>query len=196
MSKFIAFDCETTGLHEDSDLLTVWFGIYNSKFELIDELDLSVKPDSGFYKVQAQGLEVNKINLVEHDKIALSYKDAKHLVYQFLVKNTIGNKLYLNTELSEDKLLIPIGQSVIYDINAVCRTLISKGSWESMVSRRPLDTKYISRYLQFTGKIPMNQSISLGGLIEYFNIKVDGVQHEAKYDALCTVEALKEMLKL
>lgn len=194
---YIAFDCETTGLHEDSDLLTVWFGIYNSNFKLLDELELYTKPDTGFYKVQAQALEVNKINLVEHDKLAIYYKEVKPLLYKFLVKNIIGeNKLFFSDEVLENKRLIPIGQNVQYDINKICNTLISKGSWENFISRRALDTMYIAKYLQTIGKIPQDISISLGNLIEYFEINVDGNQHESKYDAIATVEVLRKMLKL
>ena len=190
--NYICFDTETTGLHEDSDLLTAWFGIYNSKFELIDELELYTKPDNGIYNITAQALEVNKINLIEHDKIALYYKEAKPLLYNFIKKHFE----LLNNQPGDTIFLTPVGQYVVSDIRILCRTIVSKGSFDSFISRRGLDTMYIARYLQEIGKIPRDMSISLGDLIKYFGVNVEGNQHEAKYDAICTMEVLKEMLKL
>lgn len=193
MEKYLVMDTETTGLHEDSDLLTAWFGIYNSEFELIDELELYTKPDDGFYKVTAQALGVNKIDLIRHDEIALKYKETKPLLYKFIEYHF---KLMNDGSLANPRQLIPIGQNCRYDINKICNTIISKGSWDTYVSRRPLDTMYIARWLQLIGKIPMAQSISLGDLIKYFGINIKGELHTAKTDAICTVEVLKEMLKL
>jgi DNA polymerase III alpha subunit (gram-positive type) len=182
--KYLVFDVETTGLGEEADLLTVWFGVFNKNFEQLDTLYLPVKPDSGIYRVQVQGMEVNKINLIEHDKVALPYKEAKTVLYNFLQKNAIGDEL------------IPLGQNVIFDIEFLCRTIISSGSWESLVSRRVLDTMHIARFLQLNGKLPNCDNVGLKYLTEYFGIYVKGNPHEAKYDALCTLEIYKKLVEI
>lgn len=184
---YIVFDTETGGLGLDTSLLTAWFGVFDAELNLVDELDLRVKPNDGVYLVTGQGLGVNKIDLVEHDKVAITYKEAGTALYNFLVKNKapveVGGKL------------IPLGQHVYFDIEFLLAKIISKGSWDNFVTHRVLDTMRIARFLQLIGKLPV-ESVSLTKLVEYFGIKVEGNPHEAKYDALATVEVYKALVAL
>ena len=71
---YLAFDCETTGLLPNCNVLTVYFVILDDKLNILDELDLKIKHD--FYVVFTKALEVNNINILEHDKIKISKKNA------------------------------------------------------------------------------------------------------------------------
>ena len=191
---YITIDLETGGLWNDVSLLTAYFGILDKDFNLIDELDLKLIPDDGIYKVEPDGMAVNKINLIDLAKEAITYKEAKTILYNFIKKHFE----YINEKSEDTIFLTPIGQGVMADIRKLCETIISKGSWDSFISRRPLDTMYIARYLQQVGKLPKDMTIRLCDLVDYFKVrdKIKGNQHEAKFDALSTVEVLKEMLKL
>lgn len=182
---YLAMDLETGGLGREVSLLTGYFVVLDKNFAAIDELELNLIPDDGIYKVQPEGLAVNKINLIDLAKKAIPYKEAKTLLYRFLDYNAMK---------AEDKL-IPIGQNVFWDIDYIQNTLLSIGSWESKVSYRVIDTMYIARFLQMAGKLNIKR-VGLENLIEYFNIKVAGNVHEAKYDTLATVEVYKCLLEL
>lgn len=184
MSKYITLDLETGGLWNDVSLLTAYFAVLNEDFNIIDELDLKLIPDDGIYKVEPEGMAVNKINLVELAKEAITYKKAKTILYDFLKNNYNG------------ELLTPIGQGILGDVRKLCDTIISKGSWDNFISRRGLDTMYIAKFLQEIGKIPSDMSISLESLVKYFNIDIDGELHSARVDALASAKVLQKMILL
>ena len=89
-----------------------------------------------------------------------------------------------------------IGHNVAFDIRKVTTALVSVGSWEQYVSYRLLDTCTIAQFLRISGKLPDKLSCSLVNLSEYFDVSVDGLPHEAKYDTLVTVKVLENLLKL
>ena len=93
MTRFLAFDAETGGIGADKALLTLYFIVLNEKFEVLDELDLRIKPNDDIYHVTAEALEINKINLVEHDKVALTDKAAGQVLYPFLEKHSEKGKI-------------------------------------------------------------------------------------------------------
>jgi DNA polymerase III alpha subunit (gram-positive type) len=182
---YLAMDLETGGLGREVSLLTGYFCVLDRDFNATDELELNLIPDDGIYKVQPEGLAVNKIDLVELAKTAVPYKEAKTILYRFLDYNAM---------MTGDKL-IPIGQNVFWDIDVIQNTLLSIGSWESKVSYRVIDTMYIARFLQMAGKLNI-EKVGLQNLIEYFKVEVNGNLHEAKYDTLATVEVYKKLLEL
>ena len=65
MSKVtLAFDCETGGLDpKQADILTLYMGILDEDFKVLEELDLKLKPNSGLPRADAGALKVNKIDL-------------------------------------------------------------------------------------------------------------------------------------
>jgi DNA polymerase III epsilon subunit-like protein len=53
----------------------------------------------------------------------------------------------------------------------------------------------VARFLQLNGRLPV-ESVSLGNLIEYFGIQIEGNAHEARYDTLATVEVYKRLVAI
>ncbi len=184
MNTYIALDAETGGVTPETSLLTVYFAVLDENFCVVDDLDLKVKPDDENYVITARALEINKINLVKHDKLAIPYKDAKPLLYKFLEKNYQGEKL------------IPVGHGVAFDVRRVYSTLISQGSWENFVSYRVLDTGNAAQFLRVAGLFPKEVSGSLGSLVAHFKLPSKGELHDARIDTLQTVEVLKKLLGL
>lgn len=182
---FLALDTETFGIGNVT-LLTAWFGVYDKDFNLKAELDLKLKPDDGLYIGQPKALGINKIDLYEHDKIAITYKQGATELYNFL---------RANTKLGGEQL-IPCGHNISFDIRKITDNLVSKGSWDTMVSYRTLDTGTISQFLRMTGKLPMEVEAGLGKLVKHFDIKVDGEMHTAETDAKCTIKVLQKLMEL
>lgn len=188
MSYFIDLDCETGGIPDECSLLTAYFGFFkheNNAIIQLDELDLAIKPDNGIYITTAEGLSVNQIDLVLHNKKAIFQKKAGTLLY---------DKLRTWYNIANEKL-IPVGHNVAFDIRRVKNDLVSTGSWDQFVSYRVLDTCTIAQFFRISGKLPPDLSCSLVNLGEYFNVKVNGIPHEAKYDALVTVKVLENLFK-
>ena len=182
----IAFDCETGGLGDDVSLLTVWFGIYNDKFELLDELPLKIKPKDGIYHIQAQALEVNKIDLIEHDKVAITKSEAGKLLFNFLKKNKC------------DDMLIPVGHNIAGDVRWVNQHLLNADTFNQFCSYRKLDSSTIAMFLMMAGVLTGVERAGLGNLIERFELdkEIEGVAHEEKYDAIASIMSIKKMLEL
>jgi DNA polymerase III epsilon subunit-like protein len=184
---YLVFDTETGGLGREVSLLTAYFAVLDKDFNVVDELDLKLIPDDGIYKVQPQALEINKIDLKELAKEAISYKDAKTQLYNFLA--------LASARADSEEKLIPLGQAIQFDIDGVVDTIISKGSWDNFVTRRVLDTMIIANFLRLVGVLPV-ESVSLGTLVEFFGITIEGNAHEARYDALATVEVYKRLVAM
>lgn len=185
MWRFLAFDCETGGLDPDRSLLTVYFVAMDENFKVLGELDLKIKPDDdGPYLVDAQALEVNGINLVEHDKDAITLKEAKRKLYDFLAEHKPEGK----------GKLIPIGQNIWFDIGCVQRHLMRKKVWDQFVSYHPVDTAGIATVMKLIGIIPRSEKTRLTNLVEIFNVPLTNA-HDARADTVATVKVLRAMLK-
>ena len=189
MKYFIGFDTETGGIGDDKSLLTAYFGLYelvNGKFNQLDELDLKIKPNDGLYHITAESLDINKINLIEHNKVAIIEKIAGQQLYK---------KLQDWQLIAKDKL-IPVGHNVNFDIRKVTTTLISLGSWENFVSYRLMDTCTIAQFYRICGKLPDNMSCALGHLAGYYKVNVSGNAHEAKCDVEMTMGVLENLMNI
>lgn len=186
MNKYVALDTETGGVTLDTSLLTAYLAILDENFGVTTELSLKVKPEDGRYVVTAQALAVNKINLIEHDKVAITYKAAKPLLYNFLKNNfTVGQDQF-----------IPIGHGIYFDIIRLKQDLISEGSWEQFVSYRLLDTSNVVQFLRAAGLFPNDVSGSLGSLMKHFGITPVGELHDARNDTISTVDVLQQLFKI
>ena len=185
MWNFLAFDCETGGLESDRSLLTAYFIAYDQNFNVLGELDLKIKPDSGEpYLVNAEALGINGINLVEHDKVAIPLKEAKAQLYNFLT-----------THKPEGKgKLIPIGHTVDFDIGYIQNHMLSQKVWDNFVSYHLVDTACIATVMKLLGLIPRSEKTRLTNLAALFDVSLTNA-HNAKADTIATVKVLRAMLK-
>lgn len=183
---YLPMDNETGGLAENVSLLSTYLEVVDEKFNVVDALELYTKPNDSVYLVEAGGLEVNKINLIEHDKIAITYSEAGQKLYNFLKKNSNDGKIKL----------IPVGKNVQFDVLGLQRCLLAKKNMEKFVSYRQIDITGYAMGLQIKGKLPDEMSLSLSSLVEYFGIKLEGNAHEAKYDTQVTMAVWRKMLEM
>lgn len=187
MKKFLTIDNETGGIDHGKSLLTVYLGLFDQDFKYIDELYLYLKPPDGAYVCTAESLRINKINLIEHDKVAVSYKDGATLLYNFINKHSENGKIKL----------VPVGQNVTFDINHIHDKLLQKKNWDKFCSYRIRDTGVLGGVLQDAGLIPETISGGLSTLLDHFKIPYEKSQlHDAKVDAICTLRLYEAMLAL
>ena len=183
---YISIDTETGGFGVDKSLLTLSIVLLNENLQVVPygTFDIGLIPDDRVYKVDPEALAVNKINLVELAKTALPYKEAKSVLYDYLLKHSNCGKVKL----------IPIGKQVTGDILKIQQCLISKNSWEQFVSYQVLDVSSIFRFLQLLKVYPKEMGGSLKELLAYYNLDSSN-QHNALADAFYTVQVLEKMME-
>jgi DNA polymerase III epsilon subunit-like protein len=160
--------------------------LFDEQFNFIDELYLYLKPPDGNYVVTAEGLRINKIDLVKHDLIAITYKEGATKLYDFIKKHSNDGK----------NRLYPVGQNVGFDIGHIHEKLLQKKNWDKFCSYRVRDTGVVGGFLQDVGYIDEAVSGGLSTLLDFFKIKYQKDQlHDAKVDAVCTLKLYEAMLK-
>lgn len=186
MNKYLAFDCETGGqLEKDTSLLTVHFLVLDEKFEITAELPLVIRPNSGVYQLTAGAMAVNKIDIIEHDKIATSASDAGQKLRQFLIQHSNDGAIKL----------VPLGHNVYFDLAYVWEHLLGKLTFNKYCSYRILDTGVLAEALKAAGRLPDNNKGGLAFLVEHLGLKVEEY-HTARGDTLMTVDVCKALIDL
>jgi DNA polymerase III alpha subunit (gram-positive type) len=183
---YLFLDNEMGGIGTQYSLLTVYLAVYDDNLQFVDELYLYLKPDDGIYKVCGEAMNVNRIDLKVHDTKAITYKEGGTALYNFLKKHG-----------SAANRLVPVGHGIYGDIELIIHHLVSRGSWESFVSYRKLDTQAVCQFLKACGMFPETVSGSLESISNHFHIQVDEDKlHDAKYDTLLSVEVFKGLVNL
>lgn len=181
--KYICFDCETTGLDDLCNLLTVCFIILDKNLNEIDKLNISLKQKNG-YLIYPEALAINKIDLIKHHNSSTDIETSH--------KNLI-NFLNLNKTLYN---LIPIGHNVRYDIKFIKNSgLLNEVEYNKYISFNSIDTITIAQFLKLSGKLPEKQSISLTSLCTYLNLNTNfdkTLEHSAEYDTKMTIKLLEK----
>jgi oligoribonuclease (3'-5' exoribonuclease) len=187
MTKFLAFDVEAGGTEVEHSLLSVYFAVIDEDLKTVyGELDLLVKPDNGNYVMTAQALEVNKINIIEHDKVAITESKAGTLLYNFLKTHAPNGTVKL----------IPLGHNIAFDVDFIKKHLLNK-SFNQFVSYRMLDTSAIVQFLKLRGSIPRDLAGSLSEIATHFGVStLDNVAHTAKGDTWMVIEILRKLNEL
>jgi DNA polymerase III epsilon subunit-like protein len=183
---FLAIDTETTGINSDCQVLTAYFLVLDSNLDEIANLDLKIRYP--YYKVYTKALEVNKIDLIKHDREAIDFSEAKNVLEKFL------------NEHKPQFRYVPLGHNINFDLTMLKNSgLLSDKMYESF-SPNALDTIVVAQFLKTCKIIPNKQSLSLVNLIKYCDIKMTGtggVQfHTAEYDIRMTVQLLKHFKKI
>jgi oligoribonuclease (3'-5' exoribonuclease) len=184
---YLFLDNEMGGLDRDQhSLLTVYLAVFDEHLMKLDELYLYLRPNDGIYKVVASAMAVNKIDIVQHDGIAITYKEGGTELYNFLKRNSKDGA---------DKL-IPVGHGIHGDIDWILYHLISRGSWNVFVSYRKLDTSAVAQFLKSCGRFPETVSGSLKSLAEFFNVPFKEEElHDARVDTLISVAVFDKLRK-
>jgi len=182
MTNYIAFDTETGGINpEKSSLLTAYFAILNENLNVVDELSLALKPNDGIFKVTAEALSINKLDIVQHSALATEYQDAIGMLVSFLSTWTEDGKYKLT----------PIAHNIDFDLGFIWKYLTDKEWWEKYVSYRKLDTAVLANFFKTAGVIGQNQKTGLGDLAKLYDISFETAAHDARSDVGVMIEVLK-----
>lgn len=173
-----------------ANLLTATFIVFDLELNPLKKLRLWVKPDPvdgrTIFQVEPEALAVNKIDLIEHDKKSITYKEAKPILYQWLSETS-----------AEYGYLIPFGNQVQGDINKITETIISKNSWSQFVDRRVIELSSLGQTLKVMGKIPFEASLSLGSIAKTLGIPFcEDSWHDDEYDVNLGASVLAEYMRL
>lgn len=189
MSKYILtpLDVETGGLDTDRhSLLTLYICSLDEDLNVVSELDLKLKPDDGNYVVDQGALDVNKINLEEHDKDpnTVTYSEGKVKFLEF-AKQVSKSK----------RILSPAGHNILgFDVPMIMNALkISKEEWDKVFHYKIVDTLPIVTVLQKAGWLP-EELVSQDSLVKYYNV-TKRTAHVAKNDTLMWVEIYQNIIK-
>lgn len=188
---FLLMDLETGGLEHENTILTGYFAFLDQNLNIIDELDLKLKPDTGKqYNVTEEALKVNGIVIEEHDKTAIPESKGAEKLLKFLEKNTNDGK---------QKIMI-LGHNVQFDIEFIKARLIPQKVLTKFLDNKYgrytyMDTMAFGTLLQMTGRLPERLPRSLESFSEFFCIRTSNL-HDAKVDCQTTVKVLKKMLEV
>lgn len=158
--KFLVLDTELGGPSADEfSLLTICLKIFEGETPkaatYVDKLNLILKHD--IYRISAQGMSVNQLDIAQIDKEGITVKNAKPLLYNFL--NSHSNQ-------GKDRLQL-VGQGVSGDAKALTHVLISFENWEKFVNRLYVDTLSLATALRSFGGLKEDQSLNLKNLCDY-----------------------------
>lgn len=181
MRRYFLFDTETGGLDATKHSLLSFYGlILNQHLEKTGVIDLLVKPDDGVYHVDIEALKVNKIDLIEHDKVAIPESVAGEQLKAFL---------WQHFSFNNEQKLIPAGHNIGRLDIPMGERLIGFGTWNQFFVQRTLDTGTLGQMLIAQGKIPETNKGSLVELCDQYSVNFEGA-HNAKND----VEMCRKLL--
>lgn len=180
--KYLVFDIEAGGTEANHSLLSAYFVVLDENLQTVyGELDLKSKPNDGNYIVRPEALDINKIDLIQHDKEAVTESKAATMLYEFLEQHAPQGTVKLT----------PLGHGVGGDIEFVKEHLTK--NFNKFVSYRYLDTGCVIQFLKLTGKVPRDLGGSLKELAEYFGVQIHTL-HSAKDDTWLVIEILRKMI--
>lgn len=186
--RIVAFDCETGGLDcKQHDLLTVYFCVLDDYFNVIDELDLKLKPNEGSPRVTEEAMKVTGIDLEQHlaDPQTVTYSEAQPVIAKFLAKHLVNKK---------PRTLQPAGHNVTFDIGFLQEFILKPEYWGKFFTHRIIDTTPITNFLKLIGWWPQELG-RLESIVKYLNIPLRKA-HDAKADTLMFVDVLKAMVQI
>ena len=181
MEKLV-IDCETTGFSpEHNDMLTcglLYADITPTKIKILDTDHILIKHER--YNVSAGALQVNKIDISQHNTLAESPKKSALKINSFVKKHKIQDLPLLGHNLNFD----------LRFLNALSR----KSETEIPLHHEYDDTMKIWMKLRHEQRVPWIKA-SLGTLAEHFDIDRSDA-HTALGDCHITSKVYQKLLKI
>lgn len=184
MTRMLVLDTETGGIDPMTNSIlslgtVVWEdGVLGAEFE--------VKIKEPILSLTIEAMAINRIDLVEHAKTALSPAEAMKRFRAFLKKHF----------KNEPKIAL-VGHNVGFDIGflkRLCR--LSEQNYDDLFSHRSTDTAGILRFMALAGRSNLSGA-GLDEALAHFNVKVNGgLRHTALEDARATALLLTKLVEL
>lgn len=183
--RYLFLDCETGGLDTNYSLLTVYGVILDNLVDEVGEIDLSIKPNNGKYKVAEQAMKVNRINLEQHDKQAITESEAGKRLLDLLEVASEGGR----------HKVVVVGHNVGFDLDFIKSKLVKPKDFDRFVSKIYIDTCQIGMFMKMIGLLPLELPNSLDSYGEYFCIKRKNL-HDARNDVKLNISVFRKMIML
>ncbi len=179
---------------ETDKQLDLFEGTYGG-FVNSNAMSLMVKPNSGNYVVKAEALALNKIDLIQHDKYAVTYDRAGDCLVDYLL--SIRKKSFFDS--TKIHRLVFMGWNPEFDVRAITEHLLSsnqraKDVFNATMSYSSFDVKSIAMANKERGLLPADLHLSLGNVARFFNLNTENA-HNAQADCMLTLEVLKCLLE-
>jgi DNA polymerase III subunit epsilon len=180
--RLLFIDTETGGLNPNEHSLLSLAMVVWENMKIIDSQELLI--NDGKLSVTKAALAVNKIDIEEHKKSAISPFQA--------IEKTL---LFLGKHFPHQRKITIAGHNIQFDLGFL-KILFSQNNkdFSKYFSHRIIDTSSILHYLYLTGNIKQ-KAISSDEAFELFKIKVEG-RHTAIGDALATAKLFNKLLYL
>ena len=181
--KRLVIDTETTGLspniHKTLTVGMLLVDVEHDFLEILNSNHIFIKQNN--CAVDPEAIEVNKINLEEHNKTAVEPKLACRQINNFIDKNELHETTLLGHNISFDKGFI--------------RELFHQGNSIPKLNPVYIDTMHLWNRLKYRGIIPWSFNSKLGTLAQYFKIN-HTKSHDALADCHITAKVYQNLLKL
>jgi hypothetical protein len=185
---YLFFDTETGGLTPDYSLLTLSAIVADSQFNIVSIHDMDpgvyLRLKHANYVTHPRAMEVNRIDLREHDAEGFSVADARDIFLAF-VKEAVS--------ATGVRKLIPAGHNVPFDMRFLHAHLLPADEWENYFTHPALDTCAVARF--FSSANLISCGCSLVALRRAFNIET-GAAHNAENDNLASLKLARRFLQL
>ncbi len=180
--KILFLDTETGGINpSENSLLSIAFVVWQG-FKIIDSIEILINDEK--YNVTPEAININRINLDEHKKVALSPDNV-----------IIAIDTFLNNHFKKDEKITLAGHNINFDVNFLMHFL-KEYQYNNLIrfSYRNIDTATILYYLYLAGKIKQ-KTISSQEAFDLFGVNTDK-RHTALGDALATANLFTKLLKI
>ena len=151
--KILFIDTETGGLDPlEHSLLSIGFVVWQ-KNRILDKIEILI--NDGKLNVSKSALEINKIDIENHRKNALTPREAITIMDNFLIKH-----------FNESEKITLAGHNINFDINFFKYFLLKNNyNFIERFSHRTIDTSAILYYLYLSGKLEININSSTAATI-------------------------------
>lgn len=187
---YVALDVESGSLiPSKGDLLTVYVGMFNEDFKLLEELDLKLKPNDGRLPVaEAGALKVNGIDLKSHieDPSTITYNEARGKLLSMFGRHLKRNGRYSN--------LVPMAYNYDFDYRWLQYHVLTEEDWNSVLHYGKIDPKMCVDFLKSCSWLPPELG-SLVSAADYFKVPKRNA-HNAREDVFMMIDVYKAILDL
>jgi DNA polymerase III epsilon subunit-like protein len=183
---YLFFDTETGGLTPEFSLLTLSAILTDRDFNIVCVHDfdpgLYLRVKHANYVTHPKAMEVNGIDLAEHDEYGFTVAEAREAFLAFVEESR---------NLSGHKKLIPAGHNVPFDVKFLQHYVMPEEQWRDAFTHPALDTCAAARL--FTAANKISGGCGLDNLRRVFDINT-GVAHNAEVDNLAAIALAKKLV--
>lgn len=181
----VLIDIETTGFDKEKHQVLEVGMLVIRNGAIAAEFEVAIKHKE--YLLTTGAMSANKINLIEHEEIALGTKEAVEKMLAFLKENKI----------QKDGFVV-LGQNVQFDIGFIEMLMLKEWKikeFRELVSYRTIDVIQLAIMRNMENKISL-EKLNLDYLLETLRLEIPEDRHRALTDCYLEFDVYKRLLEL